>query len=136
MPKLIRDDPPPPSLSHLTPWTIGIVGSRRRDSTQDFIKCYHKFLEVYQEEDRVVSGGCPQGGDRFAEIIARKMGLTFIVHYPNWNGPAGRGAGIVRNTQIAQDCSILIALVADDRTGGTEDTVKKALKLGKTVLYA
>jgi len=41
-----------------------------------------------------------------------------------WN-KYGRGAGIARNTLIANNCDILIACVSPDRTGGTEDTIKK-----------
>jgi len=115
---------------------IGVVGSRRRDSPDDLVDCRLAFMGVYRAGDSIVSGGCPKGGDRFAEIIAKEMGLTITIHYPDWNGPAGRAAGFVRNTKIAQDCTVLIAIVAEDRTGGTEDTVKKALKLGKRVIYA
>lgn len=117
------------------PKTIGIVGSRRRDDERDFRLCLMAFREVYKEGDKIVSGGCPKGGDRFAEIIARRTGCTIIIHHADWDRH-GKGAGFVRNTTIAEDCDVLIALVAADRKGGTEDTVKKALKLGKDVVYA
>lgn len=113
---------------------IGIVGSRRRDSDSDFRLCLAKFQEVYKPGDKLVSGGCPKGGDRFAEIIARSKGLTITIHHADWNGPDGKRAGFVRNTQIATDCDILIALVAEDRLGGTENTIKTALALGKEVI--
>ena len=70
--------------------TIGIIGSRRRDSDSDFRLCLAKFQEVYKPGDKIVSGGCQKGGDRFAEIIARSKGLTIIVHYADWNGPDGK----------------------------------------------
>ena len=114
---------------------IGIVGSRRRDEREDMRACVEAFNKIYRQGDRLVSGGCPQGGDRFAEMIAKQMGLIITIHYPDWEG-IGRGAGFVRNTRIAEDCDVLIALVAEDRTGGTEDTVRKALKLGKRVILA
>jgi hypothetical protein len=119
-----------------SPKVIGIVGSRRRDRTEDFEACCEAFLKLYQKGDKIVSGGCPKGGDRFAEQIARHKGCTIIIHHADWEGPAKRGAGFVRNTDIARDCDVLIALVAPDRKGGTEDTVKKALKLGKQVILA
>jgi hypothetical protein len=56
------------------PKVIGIVGSRRRDAGEDFRACLFAFREVFRDGDRIVSGGCPQGGDRFAECIARDMG--------------------------------------------------------------
>ena len=90
-------------------------------------------LEVYQSGDTLVSGGCSRGGDRFCEVFARQYGIPIKIHPAEWDrlGPA---AGFLRNTYIAQDCDVLIAVVSEDRTGGTEDTVKKADKMGKKVI--
>jgi len=41
-----------------------------------------------------------------------------------------------RNTTIAEDSDIIVAVVSFDRTGGTEDTIKKAIKLGKRIFLA
>ena len=113
--------------------TIGIVRSRRRDKKEDFEACCNALNEIFEDGDRLVSGGCPQGGDKFAEIIAKSQGLTIIIHYPNWDRYK-KGAGMIRNTKIAEDCDVLIAIVAEDRKGGTEDTIKKAEKLGKEIV--
>jgi hypothetical protein len=121
---------------------IGIVGSRRRDGGIDYKRLLDVFNEVYEEGDTIVSGGCPKGGDRFAEIIADLRKIPIIIHLPKWN-EYGRAAGPIRNTLIAQDslgptriggCNILLAVVAKDRTGGTEDTIKKVEALGKPVI--
>jgi hypothetical protein len=109
---------------------IGIVGSRRRNSNKDFISVKDKFFELYQDGDLIISGGCPQGGDNFAEQIAKKNGIPILIFYPDWN-KHGKAAGFVRNTYIAENSNILIACVASDRTGGTEDTIKKFLKIHK-----
>jgi hypothetical protein len=67
---------------------IIIIGSRRRDSDEDYIQDWNEFRKWYEDGDIIVSGGCPKGGDRFAEVIARKLGLTedngkLIIHtYP------------------------------------------------------
>lgn len=106
---------------------IGIIGSRRRNSEQDFILVERCFLSIYQKGDIIVSGGCSEGGDKFAEIIAKKFGLTIIIHYPNWN-KYSRGAGFIRNTLIAKDANKIIACVVTNRIGGTEDTIKKFRK--------
>jgi len=106
---------------------IGIIGSRRRDHYKDYNKVVEKFDEIYKEGDWIVSGGCPKGGDHFAEKIAKNKGVPIIIFYPNW-GKYGKGAGFVRNTSIAEQSDILIACVTVDRKGGTEDTVKKFLK--------
>lgn len=111
--------------------TIGIIGSRQRNSHHDAALCGEAFREIYEPGDRIVSGGCPKGGDAFAESIAKKLGITITIHYPDWS--SGRGAGMVRNTLIANDCDVLIALVSEDRRGGTEDTIAKAMELGKRI---
>lgn len=114
------------------PRTIGIVGSRRRNTRTDYNVLINKFLDIYQSGDRLVSGGCPKGADAFAEEIAKRNGLTITIHFPKWQD--SRFAGLERNTLIAQDCDILIALPAEDRKGGTEDTIRKAQELGKEVI--
>ena len=111
---------------------IGIVGSRRRNKSEDYKKVLEKFEEIYEVGDKIVSGGCPKGGDRFAEIIAKELDIPIIIHYPNWSRQ-GRAAGFIRNVLIVRDCDILIACVLEDRKGGTEDTIKKAERLGKEV---
>jgi hypothetical protein len=117
---------------------IGIVGSRRRDGQTDFNACLTAFLKVYEPGDKIVSGGCPKGGDRFAELIAEKFGLTeanggLIIHYADWE-KYGKRAGFLRNTDIAQDADVVIAVVAADRTGGTEDTIHKTMHFHKHVI--
>ena len=114
--------------------TIGIIGSRRRNTSQDKTTVYTKFLEVYRDGDRLVSGGCPQGGDAFAEWIAKTEQVPLTIYYAQWE-KHGKAAGFIRNGDIAKDADVLIACVASDRTGGTEDTIKKFQKLGKDKLY-
>lgn len=120
---------------------IGIIGSRRRDTEQDYHAVYKEFSKWYNEGDKICSGGCKKGGDRFAEIIARKLGLTeenggLILHLPK-KPPSGSPrwayakANYERNGLIARDSDVLISCVAPDRKGGTEDTIKKFLKAGK-----
>jgi hypothetical protein len=113
--------------------TIGIIGSRRRDSQKDFEQCENKFLEIYEEGDEIVSGGCSRGGDRFAEILAKKHQVPIKIYYAQWD-KLGKGAGFARNTDIAKDSDVLIAVVASDRTGGAEDTIKKAIKMNKKII--
>lgn len=109
---------------------IGIIGSRRRDSTADLKIVEEAFLKIYEDGDIIVSGGCPRGADRFAEILARRHQVPILIHYAQWTRK-GRAAGFIRNTDIAEDSDVLIACVAPDRTGGTEDTILKFTALGK-----
>lgn len=113
--------------------TIGIVGSRRRNSYLDYQLVEKTFLDIYREGDRIVSGGCPQGGDRFAEVLAKKYQVPITIHYAEW-GKYGKGAGFARNGTIANEADILIACVSEDRFGGTEDTIKKFKDMDRIVL--
>ena len=104
--------------------TIGIIGTRRRNTHVDYFATLDKFREVYEDGDQIVSGGCPQGGDYFAEKIAKDQQVPIKIYYAQWK-KLGRSAGFARNGDIARDADILIAVVAADRTGGTEDSIKK-----------
>ena len=116
--------------------TIGIIGSRRRDTEDDLNKTLIALQGIYEPGDELVSGGCPQGGDRFAEWIAREYQIPIKIYYAQWHR-LGRSAGFQRNSLIARDADVLIACVAPDRTGGTEDTIRKYLKtLGDTEVDA
>lgn len=109
---------------------IAVVGARSRDTEADFLLTESCFLSIYQPGDRVVSGGCPQGGDRFAEILAARYGAELTVHRPSVKGE-GRGAfrraAFSRNTKIANDATHLIACMRG-REGGTWDTVEKFIR--------
>lgn len=112
---------------------VGIVGSRRRNSNGDYsqlVNCLEANELLNPEEVMFISGGCSEGADNFAEEIAKKNGIPILIFYPDYNRN-GRSAPILRNTLISAHCEVLIAMVHPDRKGGTEDTLKKAVRLGK-----
>lgn len=109
---------------------IGIIGSRRRNSHADYMVVLSKFNGIYQRGDWIVSGGCPEGGDAFAEEIAKANGIPIIIFPADWE-LHGKAAGFIRNQDIADWSNQLIACVHSDRTGGTEDTIKKFLIRGQ-----
>lgn len=115
--------------------TLGIIGTRRRNTEADFQETltHFKIVTLCNKIDRIVSGGCPQGGDRFAEKLAVEFKIPITIHRAKWS-TYGWSAGFIRNGRIAKDADLLLAVVAKDRKGGTEDTIKKYLKLGKTRL--
>lgn len=119
----------------IKPVGIGIVGSRRRANRQDMEILKEKFFEIYDRRrgDFIVSGGCPQGADYFAEKIAFAEEIPIRIYYAAWK-VHGKGAGMIRNTWIARDADVLLALPAQNRTGGTEDTIHKAKEMGKKVI--
>ena len=113
--------------------TIGIIGTRRRYTPADWLLVYEAFCQVYEEGDRVCSGMCKTGADQFAVLCSDIWDTEPIWHWAKWH-LYGRGAGFKRNGDIARDSDVLIACIAADRTGGTEDTIRKYSKMGKTRL--
>lgn len=117
---------------------VGIVGSRRRNSSSDKELIKQELLKILFENSdvKICSGGATRGGDKFAEELAKEFKLEIIIFPADWN-KNGKIAGFMRNTTIAAESDILIACVAEDRKGGTEDTIKKFKKMhpdGKLIL--
>ena len=108
---------------------VGIVGSRRRNEQSDKDLIEKELVKILDETKDVIicSGGCPKCGDKFAEQLALKYRLTKKIYSADWN-KHGRIAGFLRNSTIAETSDILIATPSKDRTGGTEDTIKKFKK--------
>ena len=134
---------------------IGIVGSRRRDKPEDFLKVKNAFWGyidarvpvIHLDDVVIVSGGCKKGGDKFAEEIYKfyhpVSKIDFIEHLPQlpdyYEQLSGREktwvyakAAYARNKLIARDSThVLIACVSEDRTGGTENTIEWFRKYNK-----
>lgn len=118
-----------------------IIGSRSRCRKQDKIYVFDIVFECIKsfgfENFEIVSGGCPTGADFFAEEAAKYFGCSITVHYPQQLPKAVSYSETVerfyaRNRKVARDCDQLVALVNDERKGGTEYTIKQALLLDKT----
>lgn len=85
-------------------------------------------MEVYEEGDAICSGLCSQGADRFAVRFAKLLNAPTFWFPADWK-LEGKQAGFNRNTHIAMKSDVLIACVAKDRIGGTEDTIRKFMRL-------
>lgn len=112
---------------------IGIVGSRRRNKSTDLRHVEEAFFKVYEDGDEIVSGGCRFGADSFAEYIARQHEIPIKIYYAKWK-KLGKVAGFERNPLIARDAQVLIACVAPDRMGGTEDTIEHFGTKGELII--
>jgi len=106
---------------------LGIVGSRRRNSTRDYALLVDRVRAL--RPTMIISGGCAEGADKFAEKIAKDFGIPILIYHPHllrsedykrWEVIEAMYA---RNEQIAMASEALIALVAEDRKGGTENTI-------------
>jgi hypothetical protein len=114
---------------------IGVIGTRQRNIRTDYQLVHDAFFEIYEEGDWLVSGGCPKGGDAFAEKIAFGYGIPILLFPPK---KKTREEFFARNTLVAEHSDIIIACVVrphesiDDilsrSSGGTEDTIKKFMK--------
>ena len=111
---------------------IGIVGSRRRADRGTVVAC----IAELAPETVVVTGGA-RGPDRWAETAARARGLGVVVHKPDLGEVRTRWRVIdcyyARNQAIVDGSDRIIAFVAPERTGGTEDTIRRAERAGKPV---
>lgn len=102
---------------------LGIVGCRARDTEHDCILVENAYHVIASRVSSIVSGGCPRGGDRFAEVIAKKWNVPIKIYPADW-AKFGKSAGYKRNIFIARDADVLIACVSKERIGGTEHTIK------------
>lgn len=119
---------------------IGIIGTRRRDTPSVRRLIEEKLWEIYEEGDWLVSGGCPKGGDRFADQIARAEGLPILTIYPNYKRYR-QGGPLIRNGDIAKNSDVIIACLVQPeepiqeilqrKKGGTEDTLRKFVALSE-----
>ncbi len=78
----------------------------------------------------VVSGGA-RGADRCGELFAQHGGLGLKVFPANWD-KFGRGAGHIRNEEMAKYADALIA-IWDGESKGTKNMIERATKLGLQV---
>ncbi len=105
---------------------VGIIGTRARDSYEDYQILYNYF-NTFSNKSKVVivSGLCAKGGDKFATILYKTFGTKKLWFPAQWDKYGKAKAGFIRNTDIAMVSDIIIALVRQDRKGGTEDTIIK-----------
>lgn len=121
--------------------TLGIVGSRNWPDPQFMVDATYACLRKYDTITTIVSGGCPQGPDRWAadqfkdhdEYDFREY---LPAHQLDPSHERYREYQVSnyheRNTLIAEDSDILLAFCFEG-SSGTMDTVDKARSSGKVV---
>lgn len=109
---------------------VAIIGSRSYNDEIEFNNAIEKLLFDIQTPWTVISGGAI-GTDALAAKFAHKNGYPLIEYKPDWKKD-GRGAGLVRNTQIISESDMVIAFW-DGVSKGTMDSINKAKKMNKKV---
>lgn len=111
---------------------VAVIGSRRRHDRG----AVEHLIATLPAGSVVVSGGC-RGPDSWAAEAARRRGLPVTVHRPDLTGVRCRGEAAgryyQRNQAIVDDADQVVAFVAPDRRGGTEDAIRRAEAAGKPV---
>lgn len=126
---------------------VGIIGSRTRDSPRDLKILIDECLEIDKIEKitKIVTGDCQIGGDQFARDVLKSMfDCELDVKYkidPKTGEKLEKYVSdyleftnicYTRNEKIAEEeLGCLLALVAQNRKGGTENTIKHFKRLHK-----
>lgn len=127
-------------VNYVYDYYAGIVGSRRRNSLRDreLTWALVAYLHAWHESGLyVVSGACADSADEFAAQACKVLGIKLIEYPIDKKGIANKWEftqrAYARNRQIAEKSNDLYCLVHPDRTGGTENTIKHAVEMGKNV---
>lgn len=109
--------------------TLIIAGSR---GIEDYNALLGLVADVTEDQmiTKVISGGA-KGVDSMAPKIAEVLDVPFEEHPADWS-QHGRGAGIVRNIEMAQNGHCLAALW-DGKSKGTGHMILEAHKHGLAV---
>jgi hypothetical protein len=105
---------------------VGVIGSRNFND-------YELVKETLTKLDitLLVSGGA-KGADLLGERYASENNITTLIFKPDWERH-GRGAGMIRNTDIVKNSDIVVAFW-DGSSKGTLDSIRKVEKLNKGLM--
>ena len=108
---------------------VAVVGARRR-TDQETVE---RLVAALPTDTVIVSGGAA-GPDIWAEQAALRRGFATKIFRPDLDGAESQGQKTrrfhARNQQIVDAVDEVFALVAPDRLGGTEDTIRRAHRKG------
>lgn len=107
---------------------IAIVGGRDFSDYTLLKESILSYISIYGVLDNIVSGGA-KGADTLAAQFATEIGIPLLVFKPDYQ-KYGRGATLVRNTQIIENADVVFAFW-DGKSKGTKDSITKAKKLQK-----
>lgn len=107
---------------------LAIVGSRYFSDYDVVAKHVKEYIDSIGAPSMIISGGAT-GVDSLAVQYADKYEIPKLVFKPQW-GKYGKAAGPIRNKLIVNECTHLIAFMAEDSVG-TKDTVEYAKSVNR-----
>lgn len=107
---------------------IAIVGGRDFSDYTLLKERLSRYISIYGVPENILSGGA-KGTDALAAQFAAEMDIPLLVFKPDYQ-KYGRGATLVRNTQIIENADVVFAFW-DGQSKGTKDSITKAKKLQK-----
>lgn len=81
--------------------------------------------------DIIIVSGCASGADAIGERYAEEKGFAVEKYPADWKR-YGRGAGFIRNRQMAEVCDYVICFW-DGESKGTKSMIDYAIKKNKPV---
>lgn len=113
---------------------LTIVGSRNYNDYTQFKNVINETLKKWNYKitdiEKIISGGA-KGADSLAEKFAKENNIILTIYQPDWK-TFGKAAGIMRNTDIINDCTHVIAFPSHQGSG-TQDSIRKAKKDNKII---
>jgi hypothetical protein len=105
---------------------VAVIGSRNFNN-------YELVKETLTNLDitLLISGGA-KGADSLGERYATENNISTLIFKPDWKR-YGRGAGMIRNTDIVNNSDIVVAFW-DGTSKGTLDSIRKVEKLNKGLM--
>ena len=108
---------------------VAIVGSKSITSREEVFTQLDLFFDAFGNPGEIISGGA-EGIDSFAEEYAVSTDTNFRSILPDWK-VYGKAAGFIRNSEIIEECDVLMAFW-NGESKGTYDSINKALREGKS----
>ena len=102
---------------------VAVIGSRTFDKYESVYNILSK-LKITE----IISGGA-KGADSLAERYAKENNIPTKIFLPDWE-TYGKKAGFLRNTQIIEECEMVVAFW-DGTSKGCADSIEKAKKTNK-----
>ena len=113
-------------------YRVIIAGGREYDD-YDLLRerCDFYLQNKFNEEDVIIVSGHAKGADALGECYAQERGLECEQYPADWE-KYGRGAGPIRNEQMANVANALIAFW-DGQSRGTANMINLAMSKGLKV---